>query len=44
MSLVTFPMLPEARVGAKGETPDDGLLRDLAASINEARRNLARGD
>ena len=44
ISLVTFPMLPEARVGAKGETPEDGLLRDLAAVIEEARRNLARGD
>ena len=44
VSLVTFPMLPEARVGAKGETPDDGLLRDLAATIEEARRNLAQGN
>jgi HK97 family phage prohead protease len=43
VSLVTFPMLPEARVGAKGDTPDDGLLRDLAAVIEDARRNLARG-
>ena len=44
VSLVTFPMLPEARVGAKGDAPDDGLLRDLAAVIDDARRNLARGD
>lgn len=44
VSLVTFPMLPEARVGAKGETPDDGLLRDLAAAIEGARRDLARGN
>ena len=44
VSLVTFPMLPEARVGAKGDTPDDGLLRDLAAVIESARRNLARGN
>ncbi|MDA8585732.1 HK97 family phage prohead protease [Rhodobacteraceae bacterium] len=43
VSLVTFPMLPEARVGAKGETPDDGLLRDLAAVIEDARCDLARG-
>ena len=43
VSLVTFPMLPEARVGAKGENPDDDLMRDLAAAIEEARRDLARG-
>lgn len=43
VSLVTFPMLPEARVGAKGDTPDDDLLRDLAAVIDDARRNLAQG-
>ncbi len=43
VSLVTFPMLPEARVGAKGDIPDDGLLRDLAAVIDDARRNLAQG-
>ena len=43
VSLVTFPMLPEARVGAKGETPDDGLMRDLAAAIEEARRDFALG-
>ena len=42
VSLVTFPMLPEARVDAKGETPDDGLMRDLAAAIEEARRDLAQ--
>ena len=43
VSLVTFPMLPEARVGAKGENPDDGLKRDLAAVIEGARRDFARG-
>lgn len=43
VSLVTFPMLPEARVGAKGESPDDGLMRDLAATIEEVRRDFARG-
>lgn len=42
VSLVTFPMLPEARVGAKGESPDDGLMRDLAAVLEEARRDFAR--
>ncbi len=43
VSLVTFPMLPDARVGAKGEDPDDGLMRDLAAVIEAARRDLAQG-
>lgn len=43
VSLVTFPMLPEARVGAKGGSPDDGLMRDLAAAIEDARRDFARG-
>ena len=42
VSLVTFPMLPEARVGAKGETLDDNLMRDLAAAIEGARRDLAQ--
>jgi len=37
VSLVTFPMLPDARVGAKGETPEAALMRDLAAAIEEAR-------
>ena len=40
VSLVTFPMLPDARVGAKGSAPD-GLMRDLAAAFDEARRVLA---
>ena len=44
VSLVTFPMLPDARVGAKGESPDDDLMRDLAAVISDARRDLALGD
>ena len=43
VSLVTFPMLPDARVGAKGETPDDDLMRELAAVIEEARRDIAPG-
>ena len=41
VSLVTFPMLPEARVGAKGQDPCDEALRDLAAVIEDARRMLA---
>ncbi len=43
VSLVTFPMLPEARVGAKGDTPD-GDLRELAAAIDAARHALARDE
>lgn len=40
VSLVTFPMLSDARVGAKGETPD-APLRALAAALEGARRSLA---
>jgi len=43
VSLVTFPMLPEARVGAKGDDLDDTLMRDLAAVIEDARRDLSQG-
>lgn len=47
VSLVTFPMLQDARVGAKAETPAepgqaDTLLRDVAAAIDAARQTLAR--
>ena len=44
VSLVTFPMLPEARVGAKGEdteAPMDAVLRDIAGAIEDAREQLA---
>ena len=41
VSLVTFPMLPDARVSAKGETPDDQTWRDLAQIFEDARRSLA---
>jgi len=41
VSLVTFPMLPEARVGAKGDSPDAMDLRELAALFDAARRVLA---
>ncbi len=37
VSLVTFPMLPEARVGAKGDDPDGNALRELAAAFDNAR-------
>ncbi|WP_068116584.1 HK97 family phage prohead protease [Tropicimonas marinistellae] len=41
VSLVTFPMLPEARVGAKGESPETGLMRELAEALEAARRDMA---
>ncbi len=46
VSLVTFPMLPSARVeAAKGESPEaETLLRELAAAITDARQMLARGN
>jgi len=40
VSLVTFPMLPSARVGAKAGTLDDDDLRDLAAAFEDARREM----
>jgi phage head maturation protease len=40
VSLVTFPMLPEARVAAKAEALDDDW-RDMAAVFEDARRTLA---
>ena len=44
VSLVTFPMLPDARVGAKSENKGatDALLRELAATIECARQSLAK--
>jgi len=43
VSLVTFPMLPSARVSAKGDTPDvQDSLRELAAVLDGARLELAR--
>ncbi len=42
VSLVTFPMLPQARVGAKGDTPEVEALRELAGVFETARRMLAR--
>lgn len=41
VSLVTFPMLPEARIGAKGDDPEAQDLRDLAAALEGARTQLA---
>ena len=42
VSLVTFPMLAEARVGAKGDAPMAPVADDLAAALRDARRLLAR--
>ena len=42
VSLVTFPMLPEARVSAKGDAPDADLWRELAAVFDDASRSMAR--
>jgi len=42
VSLVTFPMLPSARVGAKGETLDADALRDVALTFEAARQELAQ--
>ena len=43
VSLVTFPMLPSARVGAKGETLMEDTLREVAALFETARQDMARG-
>ena len=44
VSLVTFPMLPEARVAAKGDDPEDRLMRELAMAFDEARALLVTDD
>ena len=41
MSLVTFPMLPEARVRGGRRDPEADLARTLAESFREAREMLA---
>ena len=42
VSLVTFPMLPSARVGAKDETLVQDSLRELAAAFEDARTEMAQ--
>lgn len=40
VSLVTFPMLPEARVSAKGDDPDADVWRSMVQLFDEARQSL----
>jgi HK97 family phage prohead protease len=42
VSLVTFPMLPDARVGAKGDDPAAFAMREMAAAFEGARQVMAR--
>lgn len=42
VSLVTFPMLPDARVGAKGDDPIGADLRELAGVFEDARAVLGQ--
>ncbi len=41
VSLVTFPMLPSARVASKGEFLEDATLCKLAQALEGARREMA---
>jgi HK97 family phage prohead protease len=41
VSLVTFPMLPEARVLPEASDPDADLAQTLAETFREAREMLA---
>ncbi len=40
VSLVTFPMLPDARVGAKADDKAAALLRDMAEAFRGARQAM----
>jgi Escherichia/Staphylococcus phage prohead protease len=42
VSLVTFPMLPSARVAAKADQVTADMLRALAETFDSARQDLAR--
>ncbi len=42
VSLVTFPMLPDARVDAKGDDPYETTMRELAGVFKDARAVLGR--
>lgn len=41
VSLVTFPMLRQARVGAKGSVPDEGAWQQVAEAFDAAAQMLA---
>ncbi|WP_298292071.1 HK97 family phage prohead protease [uncultured Litoreibacter sp.] len=41
VSLVTFPMLPEARIGAKADARDPDMSQNLAGVLRTLRRTLA---
>jgi uncharacterized protein len=41
VSLVTFPMLPEARVAAKGDEPEAETWRKLAQALTEAAEAMS---
>ncbi|SHG40310.1 HK97 family phage prohead protease [Cognatishimia maritima] len=43
VSLVTFPMLPTARVAAKGDSPEADMMRVLAGIFDDARQQMAQG-
>lgn len=42
VSLVTFPMLPEAKVGRKSGERDEAVVADDAAAFSAALRDAAR--
>ena len=42
VSLVTFPMLPDARVGPKGDDPEAAAIREMAAAFEGARQVMVR--
>lgn len=42
VSLVTFPMLPEARIGAKQQDETVGVLSELADAFENARHSLTQ--
>ncbi len=42
VSLVTFPMLSEARIAAKGDAPGADLAREIAAAFRDAAERMAR--
>ena len=42
MSLVTFPMLPEAKVGRKSGDRDEAVAADETAAFSAALRDAAR--